>query len=337
MPDTLRVIDFGSASALRSQTVWHALAYGVSRGSPPTLSFVRPVEPYVCIGYHRRLDEVDLAACRARGLPVYRRMVGGGPVYLDAGQLFFQIVVPVGSVPLRRDAALRQLLSPAVAAFRSVGVAARLDERLEIVVGDRKVCGHGAGQIEQAVVVVGNLIERFDHETAARVLSLPEGAARSELLLLMRRYVAATPADPEAFKEAVVREYAHTLDLAPAPGEPTRYELGRVEVLDRRFRTEKWLEGDERPEPPAREVKVRAGVWVFAAEHQGARVAAGVVDGRVERAHLSDPELNGARAHLEAELAGRTLVEVRATLRGFGAPGERLATAFEKADGRAYA
>ena len=336
MPDTLRVIDFGSSSALRSQTLWHALAYGVSRGSPPTLSFVRPAEPYVCIGYHRRLDEVDLEACRADGLPVYRRMVGGGPVYLDAAQLFFQIVVPAASVPLRRDTALRELLSPAVAAFRSVAVEARLDERLEIVVGDRKVCGHGAGQIEQAVVVVGNLIERFDHAAAAQTLALANGAAREEVLRLMRRYVAATPADPEAFKTAAVREYGHTLGLTPSSADLTGYERRRVEVLDRRFRSESWLRGPARPEPPAREVKVRAGVWVLSAEHDGARVAAGIVEGRIERAYLADPDLNGARAGLEATLAGKTLVEARETLRGFGTPGERLAAAFAKADGRAH-
>lgn len=336
MADPLRVIDFGSASALRSQTLWHALAYGISRGSPPTLSFVRPAEPYVCLGYHRRLEELDLEACRARGLPVFRRMVGGGPVYLDDGQLFFQIVVPAASVPPRRDAALRHLLFPAVAAFRSVGVRARLDERLEIVVGDRKVCGHGAGQIEQAVVVVGNLIERFDHEAAAGMLSLPDGAARDELLTLMRRYVAATPADAEAFKAAAAREYARALGLEPAPGEPAEHERRRVRALDRRFRSEAWVRGPERPEPPAREVKVRAGVWVLAAEHDGARVTAGVVAGRIVRASLADPSLNGARAELEAGLAGRTLAEARETLRRFGAAGERLAAALAKSDGRTH-
>lgn len=336
VPDALRVIDFGSASALRSQTLWHALAYGVSHDSPPTLAFVRPAEPYVCIGYHRRLEEVDLEGCRARGLPVYRRMVGGGPVYLDDRQLFFQIVVPVADVPLRRDAALRHLLSPAVEAFRSVGVDARLDERLEIVVGDAKICGHGAGQVEQAVVVVGNLIERFDHAEAVDVLAMPDGAARGELLRLMRRYVAATPADSEAFKEAMTREYARALGLSPVAAELTGYERRRVDALDRRFRSEAWLRGHARPEPAAREVKVRAGVWVFAAEHEGARVAAGIVDGRIERAFLSDADLNGAKADLETALAGTTLAEARETLAGFGPPGERLAAAVAKADGRAH-
>ncbi|MGH8993738.1 MAG: lipoate--protein ligase family protein, partial [Acidimicrobiia bacterium] len=181
-------------SPLRSQTLWHAIAHGVSEGAPPTLSFMRPSRPYVCLGYHRRREEADLAACADAGLPVFRRMVGGGVVYLDADQQFFQVTVPAASVPPARDAALRKLLLPAVAAFRAAGVPAELDDDGEITVGEAKVCGHGAGQIGDAVVVVGNLIERFDHEAAASVLRL-EADARAEALRLMRRFVTATPAD----------------------------------------------------------------------------------------------------------------------------------------------
>ena len=84
------------------------------------------------------------------------------------------------------------LLEPAVTAFGAVGVPARLDEDLEVCVGDRKICGHGAGQIEQAVVLCGNLIERFDYERAARVLAMADPAQRDQTLVLMRRFVAAT-------------------------------------------------------------------------------------------------------------------------------------------------
>jgi lipoate---protein ligase len=331
---TLRVVDFGRVSALRSQTLWHALAHGVSCGEPATLAFVRPAEPYVCLGYHRRLEEVDLDACRSAGLPVYRRMVGGGPVYLDDGQLFFQIVVPVRGLPLRRDEALRRLLEPAVAGFRAAGVPAELDERLEIVVGDRKVCGHGAGQIEDAVVVVGNLIERFDHAAAARILRLPDERLRTEVLRLMRRYVAATPADPEAFKTASAEAYAEALGLEPRDGELTPQEQARVVELDRRFEEREWLSGPARPATAAAQVKIRAGVWAFAAEHDGARVVAGVVHGRIETLAIADPELNGTAGAAERELLGRSLAEAQAQLARRGEPGRRLAAALAKADGR---
>jgi lipoate-protein ligase A len=299
VPD-LRIVDFGRVSALRSQTLWHALAYGVSAGAPPTLSFMRPSRPYVGLGYHRRLEEADLDACREAGLPVYRRMVGGGVVYLDEHQQFFQIILPVAAVPRSREAALRRLLEPAVAAFRAAGVPAELDADNEIVVGEAKICGHGAAQIDDAVVVVGNLIERFDHVAAARVLALPD-EVRAEVVRLMERFVAPTPVDPAAFRSAAIAAYGEALGLEPVPGALLPSERERLVELDGRFRSPEWLRGPQRPEPRCSQVKVRAGVYVVWTELEGSQAMATVVGGKIERMEMSDPALDGALAAALAE------------------------------------
>ena len=331
----LRVIDFGQVTPLRSQTLWHAIAYGVSDGQPATLSFARPSAPYVCLGYHRDPAEVDLGYCRAEGLPVYRRMVGGGPVYLDDGQLFFQICLPAAAVPAGRLDALRQLLAPVVTAFRSAGVAARLDDNGEICAGDRKICGHGAGQIEDAVVVCGNLIERFDHERATRVLAVDDPAQRAETLRLMRRYVAATPVDVATFLAAMTRAYGEALGLGPVAGGLTAAEELCLAGLDDRFTSDGWLAGPGRARPPAaRQVKVRAGVWTVAAQAGPAKVVASVVAGTVQRARLTAPGLNGDAGAAERAVAGLPLPAVPGALARFGEPGRQLAAAFAAADGK---
>ena len=331
----LRVLDFGRVSALRSQTLWHAVAYGVSEGAPPTLSFARPTDPYVSLGYHRRLDEVNQEYCAAEGLPIYRRMVGGGPVYLDSGQLFFQICLPSSAVSPARVLALRELLTPAVAAYQAAGVAAQIDANLEITVGEAKVCGHGAGQIEDAVVVCGNLIERFDHERATAVLRLPNPAMRAEVLRMMRRFVNATPADPQAFRDAAVDAYADALGLTPRTGELTDVEQKALVELDDRFSSAEWLAGPHgRPARAVREVKIRAGVWVFSAGNDDAGVVASVVGGSVERAQLrTSTPYDGLRA-AEAAMAGLTLSKAPAVLAGYGSTGRQLAAAVAAADGK---
>jgi lipoate-protein ligase A len=190
-------------------------------------------------------------------------MVGGGVVYLDSAQQFFQICLPKGNVPPAREAALRLLLAPAVEAFRAVGVPADLDGEGEIVVGEAKICGHGAAQIDEAVVVVGNLIEAFDHEAAVGVLRV-DPDVRAEVLHLMRRHVAATPADAGAFREAATRAYGAALGLEPVIGCLGAYERRCLGELDERFRSPGWLRGQDRPESSRPQVKVRAGVWVTA-------------------------------------------------------------------------
>jgi lipoate-protein ligase A len=61
---SIRVLDLGRVSAVRSQTVYHAAAYAMTGDRPDTVILVSPDQPYVCVGYHQDLEkEVDLAYC----------------------------------------------------------------------------------------------------------------------------------------------------------------------------------------------------------------------------------------------------------------------------------
>ncbi len=284
---TLRIIDFGEVGALRSQTLWHAVARGVSEGSPATLSFMQPTEPYVSIGFHRSTEELDPKVCGPGGLPVFRRMVGGGPVYIDRGQLFFQIVVPEAAVPARRGDAVRRLLEPAVAAFNDVGIPAELDERNEVILGDRKICGHAAGQIGRSVLVVGNVIDSFDHESAASIVRAPSEDARDEFLRQMRRFVTPTPTDFGGFIAAATRRYAAALDLSPEEGELTAAEPQHLEQLDQLFMDPEWVNGIERRADRWWRAKVKSGVWVGHGTHNGHQVTATFEGDRIASLRLS--------------------------------------------------
>jgi lipoate-protein ligase A len=316
--EVLRVIDFGRVSPLRSQTLWHAIARGVSAGAPPTLSLMQPDSPYVSIGFHRRLDEVDQEECRRRGLPVYRRMVGGGPVYLDDAQVFFQITLPLADTPPVRSMAVRTLLEPAVEAFRALGIDAAIEDAGDVVVGDRKICGHGAGQIDQAVVVVGNLITSFDHTAASRIMAAPDEATTRELETLMKRYVAATPADAAAFRSNAVDSYAAALGRTAEVGSLTSVERETLADLDADFVGADWVRGPSRPDAAAWRVKIKAGVFVAHAAAGHSSVQVSVDSGRILRSRLVDPTLNGAADALEGRMPGLTVAEGTSVLAAAG-------------------
>ncbi len=258
----MRTIDFGATSAVRSQSVWHGLAAAMRPDDEPVLSFVQPAEPYVCLGYHRDIAEVDTEYCAAEHLPVLRRMVGGGPVYLDDQQYFFQITLPVSAVPGRRSSALATLLAPAVSALQSLGIPAVLDEFSEITVGEAKVCGHGAGQVGEGVAIVGNLITGFDHARATRILRLSDDLRR-EVLGLMQSYVVATPlVDADAWKAAMVREYEVALGRESKGSTLRSEEEAAIAEYDVTMVDPEFVAGFSRPLRPVRTIKVRAGVWV---------------------------------------------------------------------------
>ena len=338
MGDVLRVIDFGTVDPLRSQTIWHSVAEGVSAGSPPTLSFVRTRRPYVSIGFHRSLDEVDTDRCRSAGWPVYRRMAGGGPVYLDDRQLCFQVTLPVGMVPASRPRALRFLLEPALEAFRAAGLDADLDAGLEIVVDDRKVCGHGAVQIGSAVVVVGNLIESFDHQAAASIVRVPDAEDAEEVLRLMRRYVAwdgGGPAvDAQAFVDAARRSYGEALGLPARPGGLSATERAALANLDRRMRDPEWNRGRAAAASPMWRVKVRSGVWLCSVSYPQGRTAASIVGGRVEKLRVNDEAVADPDG-LDREVRGLGVEEAARWLQGRGPGGARVAASLVQMGGLA--
>ncbi len=331
----LRVVDAGDVGAARSQSLWHALASAMPAApekGAPVLSLCRPLEPYVCLGWHHSLESIDLDACRRLGARVLRRRIGGGAVWIDADQLFFQITLPAERAPARIDRLYETLLAPAVSAFRALGLEARLAGTNDIAVGGRKVSGTGAGRIGEAVTVVGNVLFRFPHERMASVLALASEAQRRDCLELMRRHVAsladlgAGDVTLEAAKAALVEAYAAAFGPAEPDGTSTAEER-EIAAWERRFADPAWLAGppaapapDGSSPPAARRIKVRHGVWLCSAAADGVAVEAAVVDGAVERVRVTSARLDGAAAEMARRLAGAPARpdEVERRLRPFG-------------------
>jgi lipoate-protein ligase A len=86
----VQLYHLGYVPWLESQLIYHAQP----RVGVEGINILAPSEPYVCIGYHQDLEqEIDVAYCQAQGIPIFRREVGGGAVYLDGNQVFYQIVL----------------------------------------------------------------------------------------------------------------------------------------------------------------------------------------------------------------------------------------------------
>ena len=126
-----RFVDLGSRDGFFIQSVYEAIAKYVGMGrAVPTIVFVYPSHPYVCIGVHQLLDlEVDIEFCRSRGIAVVRRQVGGGAVYLDENQQFYHVIVPRNH-PLARGTVeefFRRVLQAVVEFYRSYGLSAEIN------------------------------------------------------------------------------------------------------------------------------------------------------------------------------------------------------------------
>lgn len=317
----------GAVPWLESQLVYHALPRVAREG----LVIVRPATPYVCIGYHQDAEqEVDLAHCRARGIPVFRREVGGGAVYLDGDQVFYQLVLrrdhplALGS----KEAFYRRMLAPVVATCRDLGLEASYKPVNDVLVGGRKISGNGAGEIAESVVLVGNLILDFDYDTMVRVLRVPDEKFRDKVhkslrenLTTLRRELAQPPT-VEQLERLLVRRFAEVLgplSERPLPG-AVRQEVARLTPA---LTGEDWLLRRGR-RCQGREVRIGAGHQVaqraFKAPGGLIRATVETHEGRLVAVELGGDFFFYPPGQLEAlaeSLAGTPCAQVEAAIAAF--------------------
>ncbi len=294
--DAIRLLDLGLVPPIRSQTIYHAVAYALDENSPDTIILVAPTDPYVCIGFHQELEkEVDVEYCRAQGLPMVRREVGGGAVYLDRNQVFAQWIFHCDALPDDVGERFALYVKPLVETYRALGIPANHRPINDVHVQGKKIGGTGAAQMGLAQVVVGSLMFDFNFDLMARVLKVSSDKMRdkifqslNEYMTTMTRQLGHTP-DRDAVVKIYLEQVQAALGRSTVRGEPTGKELGLAEELDRQFATDEWLyqKGGLRQVG----IKIHQDVRVLevAAKTPGGlvRVTARVRDGRIDDVTLS--------------------------------------------------
>jgi lipoate-protein ligase A len=326
----MKLYNLGKRTWEESQLIYHALA----RLGQEALCLVSPAEPYVCIGFHQdALQEVDLDFCRSAGIPVFRREVGGGAVYLDGQQLFFQLILHRDNpaVPPGKEAFYRKFLKPILDVYRGIGIAAEYKPVNDIIVGGRKISGTGAGEIEDCIVFVGNLIVDFNYEMMCRVLKVPDEKFRdkvhksltSNLTTIRRELGSGALKWSEDRLNGMMAEAFQALLCPMVPDvidEPLREEVNRL----REWMTkEEWLfrKGRKRA---GRDVVIRSGTKILHRVHKakGGLIRADfeVSDGRFRQVAISGDFFcfpKSAVSWLESALEERAVGDAGIALRDF--------------------
>ena len=245
---TIRLLDLGTVSPLRSQTVYHAVAYAMTATTPDTIILVSPSDPYVCIGYHQELEkEVDVAYCQQRDLPVYRREVGGGAVYLDSGQVFTQWIFQPGHLPSSLEERFALYVQPLVETYQALGINAYLRPINDVHVGGKKIGGTGAAQMGIAEVVVGSLMFTFDKATMSRVLKVSSEKMRDKIFQSLEEYMTTMQEqvqplpDRALVKQIYIERCAAALGVEIIPSAWGDAEEAMAQEIDSRFTSEEWL------------------------------------------------------------------------------------------------
>ena len=264
----MKLYDLGRVSWLDSQIFYHTLAHVGREG----LVVCQPGSPYVSIGFHQDLfTEVDLDYCTNNAIPVFKREVGGGTVYLDQNQIFFQLVLQKKNplVPLDRSKFYQKFLQPAIRTLHSLNIPAQFRPHCDIVVNKQKISGNGAGEIGDYVVFVGNLLVDFDFQTMSNVLKVPNENLRHLLLEQMQSNLTTISRelndkpDLDFIKNQLINSFTELFEYLPVVV-PDELFLQEAEGLKSKYTSKEWLTEPGR-KLPYREVKIAEGIYVRAA------------------------------------------------------------------------
>ncbi len=269
--------NLGKVSWQESQLLYHALA-NLGREALVLLS---PSTPYVCIGFHQEADaEVDLEFCDANNIPVFRREVGGGAVYLDGNQFFFQLILKKDNplIPLRKDLFYEKFLQPVIDTYNQIGIPASYKPVNDVLAGSRKISGTGVGEIGDSVVFVGNLIMDFNYSMMSKVLKVPDEKFRDKVfktleenLTTIRRELNET--DAAKWNETNLNDILKS-EFGKLLGDFEEKKIddhlkAKMADISNRMMDSKWLHQRGRKHA-GRQVKIQTGVNIIQKMHKAA-------------------------------------------------------------------
>ncbi len=270
----LRYVFLGPIDPVLTQVIWHAAAIALSEGDiPPTLFIDWPASPLVSCGYFQEVSkEVDIEFCRKMGIPIVRRVIGGGAVYLDENQIFYQLVIPQdwSDVPADTVGRFEYFLRAPVQTYRELGVDAYFRPVNDIEVNGRKISGNGGGEIEKAFVFVGNIILDFNYDIMVKVLRVPSEKFRDkfakslkERVTSLRRELGYVP-DRSRVVDLLVKNFEKYLNVKLERGELTRREEEIIRELREQYLSHEWLfiHEERHPNLATRKVKVAGDTYI---------------------------------------------------------------------------
>ena len=233
MTAAFRIIDTGVREG-RSNIAFDAALIELRQQDrvPDTIRFMR-FPPTALIGRHQDLSrEIDLDYCRAEGVGTVRRITGGGAIYLDEGQLGWELVFHRSSLGIAALPDLaREICSAAAAGLSKLGIEATFRPRNDIEVDGRKISGTGGFFDGDILIYQGTVLVDMNPAKMLKALKVPTSKlakhkldSAAQRVVTLKELLGDELPDLAAIKAALLEGFTRGLGITAEPGEITDEE-----------------------------------------------------------------------------------------------------------------
>lgn len=263
-----RLIDTGPLAGPGNMAIDEALLSCFEPDTtPPVLRLYGWQPPALSLGRFQQADQVlDLARCRAAGVPVVRRITGGGVIY-HAAELTYSLVCAPHHLPAASiKESFRHLTSFLLTFYRRLGLTAgyavdqlppgsRLGERTafcfagketyDILVNGRKIGGNAQRRLRHAIFQHGSipLHDRLD-DALQYLREAPAGLAEGTTCLAAQ----GIDCREETLRTLLADAFRESMRVALTPTGPTPAEEAATARLLAKYRDDRWnLTGETGP------------------------------------------------------------------------------------------
>ena len=164
--------------------------------------------PAVVVGSYQNIcREVHVEALRQRGIPVVRRISGGGTIYTDMGGWQFTFIQHKEAGEIE----FSQYIAPVIDALREMGVNAAFNGCNDLTIDGKKFSGNAQYRLGDCIVHHGSLLFDTDIEQMVASTTVDSYKITSKSIKSVRDRVTnisehlPVPMDAETFKETMVR------------------------------------------------------------------------------------------------------------------------------------
>jgi len=215
-------------------------------GGEETLLFWEPRETFVVVGYANRVaTEVNIAACEARGVPIFRRCSGGGAVVQMTGGLNYSLILRITETGPTRNitAANRFIMEKNRAAIEALADEFKIQNskfkisvrgHTDLCLDDLKFAGNSQRRRKNFLLFHGTLLLNCDLSRIGESLQMPSLEPDYRAHRSHENFVTNLNLPAEKVKAALAQEWNAIEELKNPP-------LAEIEKLVReKYSTNEW-------------------------------------------------------------------------------------------------